>query len=176
MGKTALIEELAGRGHRAVPDVSRELIWPPQADAKDKKRYMELLFQKGKDVFEKASQEFINDPFVFFEGGFMEALCYAAQAGLPIAPEMKTYAETHRYRTDVFILPPWRGILPPDAQQPQEWNATVFTYNKMIQTYRSFGYDPMEIPKAPVSKRADFVLDHIKKSASVRIPNLGFSI
>lgn len=49
-----------------------------------------------------------------------------------------------------------------DVQRKQGWNEAVFTYNKMIQTYRGYRYDLIEVPKATVAERADFILDHIK--------------
>lgn len=66
-----------------------------------------------------------------------DALCYPALEGLPIDQEMKTLAETHRYHPHVFILPPWRAIYHTDAERRQDWKESVFTYNKMIHTYRA---------------------------------------
>jgi predicted ATPase len=100
---------------------------------------------------------------LFFNHGFLDALSYAALEGIPVDQEMKTYAENWRYNTHVFILPPWKDIYLTDAQRKQDWNEAVFTYNKMIQTYRSYQYDLVEVPKAPVAERADFILDHIKR-------------
>ena len=82
--------------------------------------------------------------------------------GIPIDQEMKTYAENQRYHTHVFILPPWKDIYQTDAQRKQDWNEAVFTYNKMIQTYRGYDYELVEVPKAPVGERADFILGFIK--------------
>ncbi|MDC6406334.1 MULTISPECIES: hypothetical protein [Flavobacteriaceae] len=67
----------------------------------------------------------------------------------------------------MFILPPWRDIYHTyhtDAERTQDWNEAVFTYNKMIQTNRGYDYGLVEVPKAPVGKRADFILDRIKRN------------
>ncbi|WP_326407834.1 hypothetical protein [Flagellimonas halotolerans] len=48
-----------------------------------------------------------------------------------------------------------------NAQRTQDWNESVFTYNKIIQTYRSYQYDQIEVPRVAVQERADFVLKSI---------------
>ena len=73
-------------------------------------------------------------------------------------------AETWRYNTSVFILPPWKEIHHTDELRKQDWNEVVFTYNKMIQTYRTYQYDLVEVPKVSVKERADFILDHLRNN------------
>lgn len=167
VGKTALLEELRQRGFMVVPETARELIKAQQAIGgealpwKNRKQYMELMFEGCKAQFEKTLQDVRTDRPVFFDRGFVDALGYAALEGLPIDREMKSLAETHRYHPQVFILPPWKDIYHTDAQRTQDWNESVFTYNKMIQTYRGYQYDLIEVPRVTVPERADFVLESI---------------
>ncbi|WP_424989320.1 AAA family ATPase [Flagellimonas sp.] len=166
-GKTTLLEELRQRGFKVVPETVHQLIKAQQAidgdalSGKNRKRYMELMFQAYMEHFEKAIKDHNDKDVVFFDHSFLDALCYAALEGVPIDQEMKTLAETHRYHPQVFILPPWKDIYHRDAQCTQDWNEAVFTYNKMIQTYRSYRYDLIEVPRIPVKERADFVLESI---------------
>ena len=168
VGKTTLLENLRQRSFKVVPETARELIKAQQAidgDAlpwKNRKRYMELMFEGCKARYERTLQNRNPDEPVFFDRGFLDALCYASLEGLPIDQELKTYAETHRYHSQVFILPPWKDIYHTDTERTQDWNESVFTYNKMIQTYRGYQYDLMEVPILPVGERADFVLESIK--------------
>ncbi|NDV17482.1 AAA family ATPase [Muricauda sp. TY007] len=170
VGKTTLLQELKNRGVIVVPEIARELIKEQQnldGEAlpwKNKKLYMELMFQRSIESFEGIVEGFKGNIPIFFDRGFLDALCYAALEGIPIDQEMKTFAETNRYNGKVFILPPWKDIYQTDAQRKQDWNEAVFTYNKMIQTYRGYQYNLIEVPKASVEERADFVLDHIKSN------------
>lgn len=170
VGKTTLLDELRNRGMITVPEVARELIKEQQevdGEAlpwRNKRMYMEMMFQRSVESFEKTKISLDERSPVFFDRGFLDALCYASLEGIPIELEMKTLAETLRYNTNVFILPPWKDIYQTDAQRKQDWNEAVFTYNKMIQTYRGYDYNLVEVPKTSVPERADFVLDFIKNN------------
>ncbi|MDF0708599.1 AAA family ATPase [Flagellimonas okinawensis] len=168
MGKTTLIKELWHRDMAVIPEISHELIKEQQAiggDAfpwKNKKQYMDIMFRRSVESFNKALNDFKGTGPVFFDRGIMDALCYASLEGIPIDQEMKTIAETTRYNNNVFILPPWQDIYQTDARRKQDWNEAVFTYNKMIQTYRTYQYDLVEVPKVSVQERADFILGYLK--------------
>lgn len=170
VGKTTLLKELHARGMTVIPEIARKLIKEQQeidGDAlpwKNKKRYMELMFQRSVESYETTLKECSGTQPVFFDRGFLDSLCYASLEGIPIEQEMKTLAETKRYHSEVFILPPWKDIYQTDAQRKQDWNEAVFTYNKMIQTYRGYQYDLIEVPRASVEERVDFILDHIKRN------------
>lgn len=168
VGKTSLLGALEKRGCHVVPEVSQKLIQEQQAidgdglPWKNKTRYRDLLFERSLERFENAMDgEHGNTP-VFFDRGFLDAICYAAINGIPIGNSMKISAETCRYNDHVFILPPWKEIMKTDERQKQEWNEAVFTYNKIIQTYRGYRYNLVEVPKVSVGERADFILDHLK--------------
>ena len=155
MGKTTLLENLRQRSFKVVPETARELIKAQQAidgDAlpwKNRKRYMELMFEGCKARYERTLQNRNPDEPVFFDRGFLDALCYASLEGLPIDQELKTYAETHRYHSQVFILPPWKDIYHTDTERTQDWNESVFTYNKMIQNLIwATAYNVVAIPLA----------------------------
>ncbi|MCK0159036.1 AAA family ATPase [Allomuricauda sp. F6463D] len=168
VGKTTLLGELKNRGMAVVPEIARELIKEQQAidgealPWKNKKLYMELMFQRSVASYEAVSESFKDGSPLFFDRGFVDALCYAALEGIPIDQEMKTYAENYRYHPQVFILPPWKDIYQTDDQRKQDWNEAVFTFNKMIQTYRMYQYDLVEVPKVSTSERADFILDYLR--------------
>lgn len=168
MGKTTLLNELQKRGMITVPEIARELIKEQQqikGEAlpwRNKKLYMEMMFHRSVESYKATIKEYSGTQPVCFDRGFLDGLCYASLEGIPIDQEMKTFAETSRYNTNVFILPPWKDIYQTDAQRKQDWNEAVFTYNKMIQTYRGWHYDLIEVPRTPVGERADFVLGHIK--------------
>ncbi|WP_318345542.1 AAA family ATPase [Flagellimonas baculiformis] len=170
VGKTTLLNELRNRGIATVPEIARELIKEQQeidGEAlpwKNKKRYMEMMFHRSVKSFKKTIKGYSGTQPVFFDRGFLDALCYASLEGIPIDKEMKTTSETLRYNSNVFILPPWKDIYQTDAQRKQDWNEAVFTYNKMIQTYRGYQYDLVEVPRLTVNERADFIVSFLKRT------------
>lgn len=179
VGKTTLVHELHQREFTIIPETTSELIKEQQAidgealPWKNRKSYMEMMFQRSVESFVRTMGDHKGNAPLFFDRGFLDALCYAALEGIPIDQEMETLAQTHRYHPQVFILPPWKNIYHSDREREQDWNEAVFTYNKMIQTYRSYQYDLIEVPRVSVSERADFVLDHINKKRSVSVSVLG---
>ena len=112
VGKTTLLQEFKKRGMPTIPEIARELIKEQQAidgealPWKNKKQYMELMFQRSIESFERVTTDFQGTDPVFFDRGFLDALCYAALKGIPIAQEMKTFSETNRYNNNVFISCP----------------------------------------------------------------------
>lgn len=125
---------------------------------------MKLMFQRSVESFETRLKEYSGTQPVFFNWFFLDALCYAYLEGIPINQELKTYAEHRCYNTNVFILPPWKETLQPDAQSKHDWNQAVFTYNKMTQTYRGYQYELLDAPKVAIKERADFILSFIKNN------------
>lgn len=179
MGKTSLLHELEQRGFTVIP----ETIHDPTKGQRDldgkglprdnREHYRDLLFECSLEHFEKVMDDHLGNDPIFFDRGFLDAICYANLTGIQIKSTMKMMAETCRYNDHVFILPPWKEIQQTEGRQKQDWNEAVFTYNKMIQTYRSYQYDLIEVPRVSVSERADFVLDHINKNRSVSVSVLG---
>ena len=167
VGKTSLLGELQKRGLTVIPEVARQLIKEQQAvdgealPWKNKRLYRDLMFQRSVESFEKVMEEQHGESPIFFDRGFLDAICYASLTGIRVENEMKILAETWRYNDHVFILPPWKEIYRTDAERKQDWNEAVFTYNKMIQTYRSFQYNLVEVPKNSIEQRANFILNWI---------------
>ena len=167
VGKTSLLEELQKRGLTVIPEVARQLIKEQQAidgealPWKNKRLYRDLMFQRSVESFEKVMEEQHGGSPIFFDRGFLDAICYASLSGIRVENDMKILADTWRYNDHVFILPPWKEIYRTDAERKQDWNEAVFTYNKMIQTYRSFQYNLVEVPKNSIEQRANFILNWI---------------
>ncbi len=179
MGKTSLLHELKQRGFTVIPKTTHD----PTKEQRNgngeglpqnnREHYRDLLYEHLLEHFENAMDDHQGNGPVFFDQGFLDALCYANITGIQVKSTMKIMAETCRYNDLVFILPPWQEIYQTEGRQKQDWNEAVFTYNTMIQTYRSYRYGIVEVPRAPVPERADFVLDHINKNRSVGVSVLG---
>jgi predicted ATPase len=65
------------------------------------------------------------------------------------------------YCRKVFIFPPWEEIYENDAERKQDFNEAVATYDVMVSAYTKFGYDLIEVPKASVKERAQFIVSKL---------------
>ncbi len=75
--------------------------------------------------------------------------------------EMKETAKNLRYHPLVFITPPWEEIYRNDMERKQSFSEAVETYEMMQKIYTRLGYRTLEIPKGPITDRADFLVKTI---------------
>ena len=61
----------------------------------------------------------------------------------------------------MFIAPPWPEIFANDAERKQDFAEAARTHAMMAQVYTELGYSLVELPRAPVEDRVDFVLEHV---------------
>jgi len=99
---------------------------------------------------------------VFFDRGVPDVTGYLKLMDLPVPPYVTEAIRQVRYDRRVFIAPPWREIFAQDAERKQTFDQAIRTYEALDATYRTHGYDLIELPLAPVSDRVQFVLDRLR--------------
>jgi predicted ATPase len=166
-GKSTLIEALETRGHRCYPEVSRELIrrearrpggvtpWS-NLEAFASLAFTEMLLQH--DHAAETGER------CFFDRGIPDIFGYLQRSGLDIPIH---YLEAHArcsYQRTVFILPPWSEIYTNDAERPQSPAEAEALHDAIRKVYESLGYNLVEVPKAPVGARCEFVLANLCSS------------
>lgn len=168
VGKTTLLTELENRGYPVVPEVARQLIKEQQkvnGEAlpwKNKELYKEIMFDRSVESYAHTEKNRNDDQLVFFDRSFLDTICYAQLIDTAISEAMEMYAENWKYNALVFILPPWQKIYKTDHQRQQDWDEVLLTHTKMKETYKSYGYQIVEVPKVDVKSRVDFVLGFIE--------------
>jgi predicted ATPase len=95
---------------------------------------------------------------VFFDRGVPDVIGYLRLLGLPAPAHMMRAADLFRYHHRVFIAPPWPEIFAPDRERKQTLEEAERTYTAMVETYAELGYELVELPRAPVAARLDFIL------------------
>ncbi len=80
---------------------------------------------------------------------------------MPVPSQVLRAAERYRYRSPVFIAPPWPEIFTRDAERKQSIAEAEATYHAMVEAYSGLGYALLELPEAPVAGRAAFVKAHL---------------
>lgn len=96
---------------------------------------------------------------VFFDRGVPDVLGYLRLLGLPVPSHMDNAARAFRYNRRVFIAPPWREIFQRDSERRQDFEEAERTCEAMVATYRDYGYELIELPRAAVEERVRFVLE-----------------
>lgn len=161
-GKTAIIDELAKRGYATTDEVGRRIIREEMATDstglpwKDRIRFAELMLAAETQNHKTASSRHGR---IFCDRGVPDIVGYLRLENLPISPEALRAARERRYEPLVFICPPWPEIFIADAERRQTPDVAERTCAMMRQTYGDYGYDLIEVPRAPVPERVAFLLD-----------------
>ena len=160
-GKSTLLAELARRGHRVFPEAGRQLVkeldWiggdasPWTAPAK----FAELLLSRALHQRILATQD---EGLAFFDRSVVEPLSGLERLGLPVPDHFRKAAEVCRYDETVFVAPPWPELFQGDAERRHGFDEALAVYGPLTASFRRLGYRLVELPKASVSERADFVL------------------
>lgn len=163
-GKTSLIEALAAAGHRISPEsgraiIRRQLAVDGQAlPWRDRALFAELMLDREL----AAHARFADAPGpVFFDRGAPDVLGYLTLCGLPVPAHVERAAREVRYDRRVFIAPVWPEIFTTDTERRQDLDEARRTFDAMAEVYPRFGYELVELPKAPVTERVAFVLSRL---------------
>jgi predicted ATPase len=161
-GKTSIVERLAARGFPTVAEAGRDILRQQVAIGgtavhwADAAAYRDRMLQHGMDDYERMLGE--TDGPVFFDRGVTELVGYCRLIGVAVPDHVRRAAELYRYNTTVFLAPPWPEIYVNDGLRKQDVAEAMRTAALAGEAYAEFGYDVVEIPKAPVADRATFVL------------------
>jgi len=98
---------------------------------------------------------------VFFDRGVVDVAAYLRLIGLSPPMHVEGAVEAFRYNPRVLIAPPWREIYAQDRERKQDFEEAVRTYEALVTTYTERGYELIQIPRASVETRMQFVLDSI---------------
>jgi predicted ATPase len=159
-GKTTLIETLRANGFATTQEAGRGVI---QAEMQsrgnalpwiDPARFAERMFEWELASYRQAERQ---DGPVFFDRGLPDTLGYLRLEGLGVPVFMEEQALRLRYHARIFIAPPWKEIYGQDEERRQSWRLAVRTYEIMAETYMKLGYSLVELPRAPVALRVEFI-------------------
>jgi predicted ATPase len=162
-GKTSILEVLK-KEFQCIDEVARQIIQEQvkiDGDAvhwKDQRKFLDLMLSLSIFTYEQVNEK--NKP-VFFDRGIPELIGYCHLIHHPVPPYLVNAAKIYRYNKKVFITPPWQEIYQNDEERKQDWREAVETYDRIADAYSNAGYKLLEIPKAPITKRVEFILEQI---------------
>ena len=163
-GKTTLIEALAATGIATSPEVGRAVIRAQLAaggDAlpwADQRAFADLMVVREVAAHQAALAGGI---VTVLDRGVPDVAGFLRVSGLPVPVHVDAAARACRYNPRVFIAPFWAEIFTDDAERKQSPDVAEATFAVMVDTYRFYGYDLVELPRASVADRVKFIAERI---------------
>ena len=163
-GKSTLIEALRSRGYQCVDEVGRQIVQQQMRIGgdgtpwQDLVKFRELLLSHYMTVFEQVTER--TQP-VFFDRSLVECVGYSRLVNVPTLQHHRAAARIYRYARKVFVTPPWKEIFRRDEERRHTFEDALAEYELTLQIYPELGYNLIEIPKAPVPERVEFVLPQL---------------
>ena len=161
-GKSSLIANIRDRGYVTAEEAGRAVIQDQVAIQgralpwADRQLFAELMLSFDMRTYHTAEQ---SSGAVFFDRGVPDVLGYLSLCGLPVPEHVRRAADVFRYKRTVFVAPPWQEIFHQDRERKQDFAEAVRTYDAMLETYTALQYEVIEIPRASVEDRVQFVLE-----------------
>jgi len=163
-GKSSIIEALKAKGFPCVDEAGRKIVQEQVRIGgdgtpwQDRTKFRELLLSRYIFLFEQVTER--TAP-VFFDRGIPEIVTFAWASQVQVPERHHAAARMYRYARKVFIAPPWPEIFKPDQERRHSYEDALAMYRLTPEAYRESGYELIEIPKAPIPERADFILRHV---------------
>jgi len=163
-GKSTLIDGLVEKGYICYPEVSREVILEARQQGIEQLflekplLFSELLLEGRKKQFAQASSETAD--IVFIDRGIPDVLAYMHYIGDSYPAFFDAACKEHVY-TKIFFLPPWEEIYTADDARYENYEQAKLIAGHLQETYKSFGYNLIEVPKDTPDNRILFILGHL---------------
>jgi predicted ATPase len=167
-GKSTLIDALEHAGFGRSMEAGRGIIQDQVAiGGRALPRTDPALFAEMMLAWEMRSYHIAEEKTgrIFFDRGVPDVAGYLRLMKLPVPESVERAAALFRYHRRVFIAPPWKEIFQQDRERKQDFDEAIRTYESMAVTYTGYGYQLVEIPRAPVEERARFVVHEVEASA-----------
>ncbi|HEU4496250.1 MAG TPA: ATP-binding protein [Flavobacterium sp.] len=163
-GKTTIIDGLLSRGHCCFPEISREITLEAKKQGieqlflENPLLFSELLLEGRKKQYRQAVSD--QNPVVFIDRGIPDIVAYMHYIGSSYPECFDQACREHRY-TKIFILPPWEAIYESDDARYENYEQASLIYGHLRETYESYGYSLIEVPKDSVDNRILYILGHL---------------
>ena len=161
-GKSSLLDELALRGHRTVPEPGRRIVKDQLANGEvdlpwnDMAAFASRVLEMTKDDLESLAD---GDGPIFFDRGSVDAaVALHHSTGRPLADSL---GDAPAYDALVFVAPPWPEIYEQDEERRHGLEDATAEYHRICTALDRLGYLQCKQKKTTVKDRADFVLDRL---------------
>ncbi|MCM4157446.1 ATP-binding protein [Gramella sp. AN32] len=163
-GKSSIIHELEKRGEKCLHEISRDVILEAKKEGIDQ-LFLEDPILFSRKLLEGRIKQFhqaegISENLVFIDRGIPDVVAYMEYLGTEYSELFVTPCVEYKY-TKIFLLPPWQEIYLNDNERYENFNQAKKISAYLYDTYKKYGYQPMEVPKLSVKERTDYILNTI---------------
>ncbi len=164
-GKTSIIEDLIKKGFCCYPEISREVTLKAKAEGIEQLfltnpiLFSEMLLEGRIQQYKNAQNE--EHKIVFIDRGIPDVLAYMKFIGDEYPENFELACKENVY-SKIFVLPPWEEIYISDNERYESFEQAENIHNHLTETYQSYGYNLIEVPKDTVENRVLYILDKLK--------------
>ncbi len=161
-GKSSLINELMARGQTCFEEISRQVtlearkMGVEQLFLTEPLLFSELLLKGRLKQFHEAEQS--HERNLFLDRGLPDVLAYMDYFDTAYPEEFVALCQNNRY-DKVFVLAPWKEIFVGDMVRYENFEQSEIIHEHLLNSYRNFDYDLINVPFDTIEKRTDFILE-----------------
>jgi len=163
-GKTSIINELEDRGVLCYDEISRQITLQARKDGIEQLFLADPLLFSQK-LLEGRTQQFLDatkepETSVFLDRGLPDILAYMDYIGDSYPAHFIETCESYQYDS-IFILAPWQEIYKSDSERYESFEEALKIHQHLLDTYKRFGYQLIDVPFGSIKNRSDFILDSL---------------
>ncbi|OIQ30489.1 MAG: ATPase [Bacteroidetes bacterium MedPE-SWsnd-G2] len=161
-GKSSIINELMSRGFDCFEEISRQVTLDARKNGVDQLfltqplLFSELLLEGRLNQFKAANST--ESDLVFLDRGIPDVLAYMDYADSSFPKSFTQTCKNNSY-DKVFIAAPWEDIFESDSERYESFDQAKKIHSQLINTYKYYNYELIDIPFGSISNRTDFILD-----------------
>lgn len=161
-GKSTIIDLLEEKGYTCHREVSREVIKQEMEKGTDHlpwenvSGFSNLVFDGQTSQYRKAQEGTLN----FYDRGIVDVIAYLKRDKLP-TDAIEPLVQHYKYASKVFVTPPWEDIYSTDNERREDFEAMNEIHNILVDLYKNFGYEVIEVPKGEAEERVNFILGQL---------------
>lgn len=169
-GKSTLINELGKLGYAVVREAATEIV-KEQLDenghmtpGQNPNAFCKLLIERSiEDFYRAKAMTDVLESTIFFDRGYLEGIRYYKRLNTINSNQYDFFIKDLRYFDTVFLAPPWEEIYCQNETRKHSFQKSVDDFDKVASFYSVCGYQTIELPKADVIARVQFVLSSINQ-------------
>lgn len=161
-GKSSIIKELKKRGHICFDEISRQVTLDARKNGIEQLflteplLFSELLLEGRQKQYIDANSQGAN--LVFLDRGLPDVLAYMDYFNSEYPNHFIDTCKINTY-DQVFILAPWQEIFESDSERYESFEQATQIHEHLLNTYKKYNYNLLDVPFGSIEKRTDFVLD-----------------
>ncbi|WP_188465093.1 AAA family ATPase [Bizionia arctica] len=165
-GKTSLINELIKRGYPCLEEISRQVILDARKEGAEQLFLTQpLLFSER--LLEGRMKQYIeaekmNSDLIFIDRGVPDVLAYMDYANENYPENFVEACNNCKYH-HVYVLAPWQEIFTSDGERYENFEQAVNIHEQLLNTYKKYHYNLIDIPFDTIENRVDYLLDTLKR-------------